>query len=59
MTVERKWDGAKLPRSRLKRTAEAVADMWDGPEMLKPILSKVLMLRTSGMAKTYPSHTCW
>ena len=64
MTVERMWDGPKLPRSSLKRTAEAVADMWDGPELLKPNLSKLLMLRTSGMAKTYPSlarrsYTCW
>ena len=64
MTVERMWDAPKLPRSSLKRTAEAVADMWDGPELLKPNLSKLLMLRTSGMAKTYPSlpsrsYTYW
>ena len=64
MTVERMWDGPKLPRSSLKRTAESVADMWDGPELLKPSLSKLLMLRTSGMANTYPSlhrrsYTCW
>ena len=63
-TVERMWDSPKLPRSSLKRTAVAVADMWDGSELLKPNLSKLLMLRTSGMAKTYPSlpsrsYTCW
>ena len=58
MTVERMWDGPKLPRSSLKRTAEAVADMWDGTELLKPNLLKLLMLRTSGMAKTHPSLPC-
>ena len=61
---ERMWNVPKLPGSSLKRTAEAVADMWDGPELLKRNLSKLLMLRTSGMAKTYPSmarhsYTCW
>ena len=55
MTVERMWEGPKPPRSSLKRTAEAVDDMWNGPELLKPNLSKLLMLRTSGMAKTYTS----
>ena len=64
LTVERMWDGPKLTRSSLKRTAAAVADMCDGPELLKPDLTKLLMLRTSGMAKTYPSlacrnYTCW
>ena len=50
MTVERMWDSPKLPRSSLKRTAEAVADVWVGPELLKPNLSKLLMLRTCEMA---------
>ena len=43
----------KMLRSSLKRPAKAVADMWDGPELLQPNLSKLLVLRTSGMAQSY------
>ena len=32
--------------------------MWDGPELLKPDLSKLLMLRTCGMAYSYYSLAC-
>ena len=58
MTVERMWDVPKLPRASLKRPAKTVADMWDGPELLKPNLSKLLVLRTSGMAQSYSSLAC-
>ena len=58
MTVERMWDGPKLPRSSLRRPARAVADMLDGPELLKPNLSKLLVLRTRGMAQGYSSLAC-
>ena len=41
-----------------------VERMWNGPEMLKPNLSKVLVLRTCGMDQSYSSlacrsYTCW
>ena len=35
-----------------------VERMWDGPELLKPNLSKLLVLRTSGMAQSYSSLAC-
>ena len=53
LTVERMWDDPKLPRSSPKRPAKAVADTWDGPELLKPDLAKLLALRTSEMAQSY------
>ena len=35
-----------------------VERVWDGPELLKPNLSKLLVLRTSGMAQSYSSLAC-
>ena len=55
MTVKSMWYGPKPPRANLNRQAKTVVQMWDGPELLKPDLSKLLMLRTCGMAQSCSS----
>ena len=46
------------PRTCLTRPPKTVADTRDGPELLQPNLSKLLVLRTSGMALNYSSLAC-
>ena len=47
-----------LLRTCLTRPPKTVADTWDGPELLQPNLSKLLVLCTSGMALNYSSLAC-
>ena len=63
MTFERMWDGPKPPRANLSRPAETVMHILHAPEPLKADLSKLLILRTCGMAHSYYSlawqgYTC-
>ena len=55
MTFERMWDGPKPPRANLNRQAKTVVHMWDARELLKPYLSKLLMLRICGVAQSCSS----
>ena len=55
MTVEGRRHGPKPPRANLNGRAKTVVNMWDGPELLTPDLSKLLMLRTCGMVQSCSS----
>ena len=47
-----------LLRTCLTRPPLTVADTWDGPELLQPNLSKLLVPRTSRMPLNYSSLAC-